>query len=428
MNSISIRLIFNRLVKLFYASKIRKPTYLTFILLFLALGNAYGFTINIVYPKDFVYPKKRDKSLWGLAAVNQIYSAAYSVSKFIGGNDTLTVFVSTKDLKGVAAGEAQPLKAKINTPTQFIADTSELIIDSMTLAEVAQGGSIYELVIHELFHCLGVSKHIKAFKGLEKNGYFTGSMTYLMNGGKNAPLSADLSHFDRDSIYPLDIIPCMINGGASYPTVLDLALLADIGYQIPILVGKTAPFTIGIDITDWCDPVVLKRGRVVNPYVYTYDSTRTIRGYSGNDKLGGGWCRELLMLGYGGNDTLEQRWGNVIVTMCGDGEPENFNWPSYTKNANVYRVLADPGMVEIYLGVNDIIEISSTSCNLTQKDLDDATIVESSREAVYNFSDQLAYRKYIYTLNVSCGYPSRSPRTMTIYSVNPPDRTKIVLK
>lgn len=94
------------------------------------------------------------------------------------------------------------------------------------------------LSLHEIGHILGIGIS-PAFNDLVKDGSFTGAKSVKLNNNRPVPLDSDRDHirenfsvnFDSDAL--LD--KSFTFGERNLPTDLDLAILADIGYDIPKL-------------------------------------------------------------------------------------------------------------------------------------------------------------------------------------------------
>ena len=91
------------------------------------------------------------------------------------------------------------------------------------------------LSIHEIGHILGIGVS-EAFLSQVEDGNFTGTQSVALNSGQPVPLDIDLSHIEDG--YTLDpsadavLDKAFTFGERNLPTNLDLAILADIGYDI----------------------------------------------------------------------------------------------------------------------------------------------------------------------------------------------------
>ncbi len=146
------------------------------------------------------------------------------------------------------------------------------------------------MTLHELVHCLGFSQFVAAFKdqlvsetvtiGAKSTitTTFGGTITKTLNGGQKGP-KVSFGHFSSDVKDPAGVVPRMLPGGGNFLSVLDLAVLKDIGYTVPILEGKTAAF---------CLPFPFEMGTLYSRSLSTmaqesnYNATGSIEGYCGN--------------------------------------------------------------------------------------------------------------------------------------------------
>lgn len=91
------------------------------------------------------------------------------------------------------------------------------------------------LSLHEIGHVLGIGIS-NAFLNQVENGEFTGKQSVNLNNGKFVPLDEDINHIengfslDPDADALLD--KTFTFGERNLPTNLDLAILADIGYDV----------------------------------------------------------------------------------------------------------------------------------------------------------------------------------------------------
>lgn len=103
------------------------------------------------------------------------------------------------------------------------------------------------VAIHEIGHVLGIGAS-QAFNNQINGQQFAGAISTAINGGQPIPLSEDLGHIqegytiDPNSEALMDV--SLSSGERTLPTQLDLALLADIGYQIAELDFPEEPPTL----------------------------------------------------------------------------------------------------------------------------------------------------------------------------------------
>lgn len=92
------------------------------------------------------------------------------------------------------------------------------------------------VAVHEIGHVLGVSSSYHAFERYVSGQFFYGPNALAHNGGNPVPLDSNHSHvqngyqFGRWGENALD--PTLTAGTRKLPTVLDIALLDDVGYDV----------------------------------------------------------------------------------------------------------------------------------------------------------------------------------------------------
>lgn len=91
------------------------------------------------------------------------------------------------------------------------------------------------LAAHEIGHILGVGT-APAFEALTKNGAFRGEKTVALNDGEPVPIEEDGTHIEEDFNLNSDsealLDPSLTDGDRILPDAIELAMLADIGYEI----------------------------------------------------------------------------------------------------------------------------------------------------------------------------------------------------
>lgn len=184
-------------------------------------------------------------------------------------------------------------------------DANEYFIDPDPLlrtAPIAFGQfDLLSIIVHELGHPLGFisfsGSNVSVFEtlatGSGSNRVFTGANAVAAFGG-NVPLDADSSHFEQGLIFPLSglspiLDPVFAPRTREYVTQLDVAVLADLGIDVPEP-SESADRVFGFDLFD--DVVDLQGG------------DDFFDGVSGNDNIFGG----------AGNDTLLGGLGNDFLT------------------------------------------------------------------------------------------------------------------
>lgn len=172
--------------------------------------------------------------------------------------DDLVVFVGARDLGGLngvlaLAGpsatyyEGSSLDSRYNSLNNFEPWTGSISFNSSepwffdptfdTAYDIPETSMDFlSVAVHELGHILGIGAS-NAFDRLVSGGYFNGTNAKALNNGNPVPLEGDLGHVKDDflggGVGPEAAMdPTIPNGVRKLPTALDVAILADIGYQI----------------------------------------------------------------------------------------------------------------------------------------------------------------------------------------------------
>ena len=171
--------------------------------------------------------------------------------------DDLVVFVGARDLSSLGvlalAGpsasyyEGSSLDSRYNSLNNFEPWTGSMSFNSSepwffdptfdTAYDIPETSMDFlSVAVHELGHILGIGAS-NAFDRLVSGGYFNGTNAKALNNGNPVPLEGDLGHVEDDflgaGVGPEAAMdPTIPNGVRKLPTALDVAILADIGYQI----------------------------------------------------------------------------------------------------------------------------------------------------------------------------------------------------
>jgi hypothetical protein len=90
--------------------------------------------------------------------------------------------------------------------------------------------------VHEMGHILGFNRSANAFNNLVVNDAFTGTNTLAVNGGNPLPLQPGGAHirdgYEFGGSGEILMDPTSSSGGRQLPTMLDAAVLDDVGYTI----------------------------------------------------------------------------------------------------------------------------------------------------------------------------------------------------
>ncbi len=135
------------------------------------------------------------------------------------------------------------------------------------------------IALHEIGHVLGFGT-AAAFDALVSSGMFTGVNAQAENGDAPVPLQPDVSHvkdgFDGGTVL---MDPTATTGTRTLPSNLDLAMLADIGYQIEGFIpqGSTPPIA-----TDGAETII---GTMLADRIEGLGGDDTLWGQGGSDRF-----------------------------------------------------------------------------------------------------------------------------------------------
>jgi Ca2+-binding RTX toxin-like protein len=162
------------------------------------------------------------------------------------------------------------------------------------------------IALHEIGHVLGIGTQI--FDVIGAGAIFDGPNALGVNGGIGIPLESDLNHvlegFSGDTVL---MDPTPSGGSRNLPSSIDLALLADMGYEIDgfIAQGSTSEIT-----TEGDDSPVF--GTSLADHIDGLDGHDQLIGAPGNDTLLGGGGNDTLF-GEDGDDRLDGGSGDNAV-------------------------------------------------------------------------------------------------------------------
>ncbi len=152
--------------------------------------------------------------------------------------------------------------------------------------------------MHEIGHILGIGT-AAIFEQIGSGGSFTGANAQAANGGNPIPLLSDLSHIAEGFMANMTLMdPTTQDGVRVMPTTSDLALLADIGYEIEGFSKQGARPQLA---TQGDDGVIF--GTAVSDRIDGRAGNEQLQGDLGDDSLIGGGGDDTLLAG-AGNDTL----------------------------------------------------------------------------------------------------------------------------
>lgn len=163
------------------------------------------------------------------------------------------------------------------------------------------------VALHEIGHVLGLGTS-PIFREIGIGAQFDGPNALAVNQGNPVPLEADLVHVldgfnDNTVLLDPQLNPIATSGGRNLPSDIDLALLADIGFEIE---GFTAQGSTPAIATD-TDEVVF--GTILADSVSGFAGNDQLQGNAGNDDLSGNAGDDILF-GEVGDDNLSGDAGN----------------------------------------------------------------------------------------------------------------------
>lgn len=310
----------------------------------------------------FDYSKAEDPSLFTNQVKEEIEASARLLESFIGNShEVVMIVVSDENMKGAYASAA---------PSEWQQGTEDNPIEKPL---VTKGGirfnasslrksdgdesSNVALTAHELLHALGFVRSGKAFAAHVKDGKFHGPVAMKMNGGKPIPLSSD-GHFPQGFKDPVGVEPRLnVGGGGSYFSAVEFGVLADIGYDVPIVQNADDPMFLNYKLDSrYADK--------------QSDGSYLLDGTGGNDVIYAGKGKGKIR-GAGGDDILVS--GDGETQMYGDdpaGMPEDYRSGKDGKDTFVVRDKKNTYQIHD-LGADDALLISP-SVGVTKEEMEEA--------------------------------------------------------
>lgn len=170
------------------------------------------------------------------------------------------------------------------------------------------------VALHEIGHVLGIGV-APIFDQLGSGGSFKGVNSLAKNNGAGIPLESDLSHVAEGFAGNNVLLDPLLNENRNLPTNFDLAILADIGYEItgftkqgfqPEIATDASEEIVGSFVNDDIN------GLAGNDLIQGDDGDDTLEGEAGNDSLFGGVGADLI-LGSAGVDSLHGGVGDDML-------------------------------------------------------------------------------------------------------------------
>ena len=168
------------------------------------------------------------------------------------------------------------------------------------------------VALHEIGHILGIGV-APIFDELGASGTFSGVNAVAANNGVGIPLEADLSHvtegFSENSV----LLDPLLNENRSLPSNIDLAILADLGYEIA---GFSKQGSLPEIATDETEEIF---GSDVDDTIFALAGDDRIQANDGNDTINGGMGDDTVF-GTAGADFIE---GDVGIDSLHGGLGED---------------------------------------------------------------------------------------------------------
>jgi hypothetical protein len=260
---------------------------------------------------------------------------------------------------------------------------------------VAGQSDFISTATHELGHVLGFGTTPLFNSFADANGDFAGPNALTANGGSPVPMETDFAHVEDGFMNGQVLMdPTGTIGERKTPTGIDLALMADIGYEIegfqaqgttpPIATDQSDGIIFGTVVDDTLDGLGgddqlqgdegddTLRGGDGNDNVFGQDGDDILDGGAGKDFVDGGFGADVFRLGDG--DTLERsdrgEGADRFVAAPGSGTARI---QSFTPGTD--RILIDPefGFVS---GTEVLDTLSKPSTNVSSFQLSADTVVE----------------------------------------------------
>ncbi len=180
------------------------------------------------------------------------------------------------------------------------------------------------VALHEIGHVLGIGT-APVFATLAAGAVFNGVNAKKLNNNRAIPLESDLGHVKDGFNNNLVLFDPILQPGRDLPSNVDLALLADIGYEIdgftkqgstPALATESGEAIFGAIIGDKIDALG------GDDEIQGNEGNDTLKGGVGNDSIFGGDGNDRIF-GDASNDTLQGGLGNDTIDG-GDGNDNIF--------------------------------------------------------------------------------------------------------
>lgn len=165
----------------------------------------------------------------------------------------------------------------------------------------------FSTALHEIGHVLGIGT-ASIFDELGAGGNFRGENALAVTEQEGVPLTSDLSHVD--SSFTTEEGSALMQpriAGRTFPTEIDQAILADIGWEIE---GFTAQGEIPPLASSEDDTI---RGTILSDVIRGFEGNDTIRGERERDILWGGLGEDELSGGEGNDYLLGGEDADLVI-------------------------------------------------------------------------------------------------------------------
>ncbi|MCU0565272.1 MAG: pre-peptidase C-terminal domain-containing protein [Oculatellaceae cyanobacterium Prado106] len=179
------------------------------------------------------------------------YAGVGSIFTTDGAIDDLTIFVGSREFGGNTLATGTP-SGNFTNENRYVGSQFQPWIGSVSFDRDTDWffdptpttdndipwfqNDFLSTAVHEIAHVLGFNRSANAFRSQVANGAFVGANAIALNGGNPIPLQSGGAHildgyeFGGSGETLMD--PTSSSGGRQLPTMLDAAILNDLGYQI----------------------------------------------------------------------------------------------------------------------------------------------------------------------------------------------------
>ncbi len=223
------------------------------------------------------------------------------------------------------------------------------------------------VALHEIAHVLGFGTS-PAFTTIGEGGTFDGFNALEVNNGEGIPLESTLDHVLDGFLDNSVLLDPVFGNGRTLPSDIDLALLADIGYEIdgfteqgekPALATESAETITGASFGDHIDALG------GDDIIVSHQGDDTLNGGSGADAIDSGDGNDSVLGGEGNDSVFGQSGNDTIDGGVGDdsilGNSDNDSLTGNDGNDSLWGETGD----DILQGNNDDDQIAGGEGNDT---------------------------------------------------------------